>query len=481
MVLCALGKNVFFERQPVMKKIIKNLMLTILSGLLVYLSFPPLGWWPCATVAWIPLLIIATNTTERSAFYCGFLQGMIAYGSSLYWFTNIFQSGAFVLHAILSLFTGIFCLLLNMTNKKIRSPILKALFAAVCWTAIEFFRSEIFWLRFTWITPGIALGPTWLSPFVGVYGTSFIVIFSSTLIVFKRTRVIGGALCTLILLLGIIDLPVIAPQQNTVNVAAVQSESSIFHDYYKLSHTNSHLKPQLIVWPEYAIPYDIRDDTKKEEDLEKLIRLAKELNCIFVVGTKTIFGDGKSDWYNTALTLGPTGLIGEYYKNRPVHFFNDGVPGQKFNTQKTSLGIIGTPICFDNDYPSVVRKIVMNGAELIAAPTHDSKWWSVIQHDQHSTIFCIRAAENYRWVVCAASSGTSKIIDPHGNIHESLGNLKVGTVVGRVEMIKKQTFYTERGWIFPWICLFSFITWQLAIWLRVASHWFGNKIHGKTN
>lgn len=116
---------------------------------------------------------------------------MIAYGLSLYWFTNIFQSGAIVLYAILSLFTGIFCLLLNTTNKKIQSHILKALFAAVCWTALEFFRSELFWLRFTWITPGIAIGPNWLSPFIGVYGASFIIIFSATLTVFKHTRIIG--------------------------------------------------------------------------------------------------------------------------------------------------------------------------------------------------------------------------------------------------------------------------------------------------
>jgi apolipoprotein N-acyltransferase len=271
---------------------------------------------------------------------------------------------------------------------------------------------------------------------------------------------------------------VVVPQQNTINVAAVQSESSVFDNYYRLSQTNLHLKPQLIVWPEYSIPYDIRNDTKKE-DLNRLIGLAKELNCIFVVGTKTIFGDGELDWYNTALTLGPTGLIGEYYKNRPVHFFNDGRPGKKYNTHKTSLGIIGTPICFDNDYPSVVRKLVMNGAELIAAPTYDSKWWSVTQHDQHSAIFCIRAAENFRWVVCAASSGMSKIIDPHGNIHESLETLKVGTIIGQAEMIKNHTFYSQWGWIFPWICLFSFIASQLAIMFRVATQWFGSNIHNE--
>jgi apolipoprotein N-acyltransferase len=420
-------------------------------------------------VAWIPLLFIAVNASERQAFYCGFFQGMIAYGVSLYWLINIFQSAAFVLHAIISLFVGIFCLILNRTNKKIQNTFLKVLFVAVSWTAIEFFRSELFWLKFTWVTPGIALGPTWLSPFVGVYGTSFIILFSSAMIVFKSTRIMGIVFSALVVMLGIIDLPVITPQHNTINVAAVQSESGSIDTFIKLSRTESTLKPQIIIWPENALPYDIRDSTHTK-DYDKLIGLAKELDTILVVGTKTDFGPGKYDWYNTALTVGPGGVIGEYYKNRPVHFFNDGTPGNRFNALKTPLGIIGTPICFDNDYTTVVRKIVRDGAELIVAPTYDSIFWSTTQHDQHSIFFRLRAAENHRWVVCAASSGMSKIIDPHGNIHESLANLKVGAIVGQVEMIQKRTFYTQWGWLFPWICLVSFLLSQTAVlWQKYAS------------
>ena len=445
-----------------MKKIIFNLFLTTLSGVLVFFSFPPLGLWSCAVVAWIPLLFVVKSTAGLYAFFYGFLQGMIAYGLSLFWLTNIFQISAIGLFAILSIFIGVFCLLYNIAGSEIQRPVIMALFTAVCWTSIEFFRSEIFWLRFSWITPGIALGPTWLSPFIGVFGASFIVIFSSTLVVFKPTRIIGIACCILTLGIGLIDLPIINPQKKPVNVVAVQSESGLFDDYYNLSQQTSNLKPHLIVWPEYAVPYDIRSDAKDE--FVRLMGLAKKLNCTFVVGTKTIIGNNV--WYNTALTFEPTGIIGEYYKNRPVHFFNDGKPGKKFNPIETSFGVIGTPICFDNDYPSVVRKIVMNGAELIVAPNYDAMWWSATQHNQHSDLFCLRAAENYRWVVCAASSGMSKIIDPYGNIHEYLEISKIGTIFGQVELIKEKTFYTQFGWIFPWICLFIFIAWQAAMFFR---------------
>jgi hypothetical protein len=59
---------------------------------------------------------------------------MIAYGVSLYWLINIFQSAAFVLHAIIALFVGFFCLILNSTNKRIQNTFLKVLFVAVSWT-----------------------------------------------------------------------------------------------------------------------------------------------------------------------------------------------------------------------------------------------------------------------------------------------------------------------------------------------------------
>ena len=49
------------------------------------------------------------------------------------------------------------------------------------------------------------------------------------------------------------------------------------------------------------------------------------------------------EWYNTALIVGGNGVLGEYYKNRPVHFFKDGMPGKSFDPIDTPLGKIGTP------------------------------------------------------------------------------------------------------------------------------------------
>ena len=50
----------------------------------------------------------------------------------------------------------------------------------------------------------------------------------------------------------------------------------------------------------------------------------------------------------------------------------------------------------------------------LVAPNHDSIRWGTIQHVHHELLFRLRAVENDRWIIRAASSGRSEVIDPHG-------------------------------------------------------------------
>jgi apolipoprotein N-acyltransferase len=158
-------------------------------------------------------------------------------------------------------------------------------------------------------------------------------------------------------------------------------------------------------------------------------------------------------WYNTALTIDRDGVLGDYYKARPVHFFDDGIPGKKFEPAKTPFGMVGTPICFDCDYTAVIRALTLNGAEFIAAPVFDSSLWGAVQHLQHAVFFRIRAAENARWIVTAAASGFTAIIDPHGNVHKSLPLMKDGILTGVMARKSEITPFTRFGWMFPWLTL----------------------------
>lgn len=432
-------------------KLLTYIALVLLSAALLPLCFPPFGCWPLVLLVF-PLLLFATaNTTPRHAFYLGMLQGSVGYGATLYWLFHVFATAAIALFAIMALFTALFCLLFNVLATQTKSAFLKVLLAATLWTAIEFYRSELFFLRFPWITPGSALGPTFLSPILGVYSASFFVVAAAAACLYRRTVPLALSFSLALLCLGLFRPGRVEPSvKESILVTVVQSEDCFLQSYVALTRTAHKESHGLIVWPECSLPYDVR---RSAGDFTTLTNLCAEMDAVLVVGTKTVIGPGDRDWHNTALTLDKHGVLGEYYKARPVHFFNDGIPGHIFTPIHTDLGAIATPICFDCDYSAVARRMVRLGAEYFAVPSFDAEAWSVNQHLQHALLFRLRAAENARWLACAASSGVSQIIDPHGNVHRSLPPLETGVLTYRIGRRGDLTFFVRVGWLFPWLTL----------------------------
>lgn len=423
-----------------------------LSGLLFPLAYPAVGCWPLVFVSFVLLLWAVRGIAWRHALYLGMAQGMIAYGISLWWLWNIFGAGAICLWALMAAFTAVFAALLNATEGCFKSPLLKASAAGLWWTAVEFYRSELFALRFPWLTAGSALGPTWISPIVGVYGASFLVLFVCAGLLHRKNIAVAGAL-GLALLASAVVRPgpaKIAEDRDVLVAAVVQSEDGELRILSDLTRRAASAKPDFVVWPEYALPYDLRRD---KGDFAEVCSISRELSATLILGTKTVVGKGARDWRNTALVVEDGRAIGEYYKARPVHFFDDGIPGTVFQPIRSAKGLLGTPICFDGDYSDITRKLVRNGAELLTVPSFDAVPWSRTQHLQHAELFRLRAAENARWIACAASSGVSQIIDPCGQVVASIAPFQPGVCTHRVEMRQNLTFFTRVGWLFPWAAM----------------------------
>jgi apolipoprotein N-acyltransferase len=214
-----------------------------------------------------------------------------------------------------------------------------------------------------------------------------------------------------------------------------------------------------VVWPEYAVPYDIRADKAYWEAVQELCR---DRGITLTFGTQRHPEDG-SGWRNIALTLDPSGVRGEHTKVHPVHFFNDGIAGSSAVPVETVHGKIGTPICFDCDYEGVVRRMTSVGAELFIVPVMDAESWTARQHDQHAELFRIRACENGRWMFVCATSGVSQIIDAKGQVHGRLGAMFDGTLVGSLKKEKRLTFYTRFGWLTPWAVLVAAAGWWVVL------------------
>ncbi|MFW5870065.1 MAG: apolipoprotein N-acyltransferase [Candidatus Sumerlaeota bacterium] len=425
-------------------------LLLLSSALLFPLAFPPLGWKYLILPAVGFLLVVVAQARPGAAFVCGFLQGSVGYGFALGWMFRLFSVFALPLFLFMGFFTGLFCLCFNVLTRRSDSVLWKMAVAAVFWTAIEFYRSELFFLRFPWITAGSALGPTHLSPIVGVYGASFLILLAVGGAVSRRGLSLTAVLCAVVLALGIFRPgPVELKVDEGFQIALVQDESSRLEEYMRLSEEIGG-EAKLIVWPEYALAYDVRE---QPGDMARLRRLCQEKRALLLVGTQTRTGRRATAWRNTALLTGPAGVLGEYYKNRPVHFFSDGIAGDNPQPIDSPLGRIGTPICFDCDYTEIVRLLAERGAQFFAVPSYDKESWGLTQHKQHSLLFRHRAAETGRWFAIAASSGFTQIIDPNGHVHGVLPPVESGTLTGRIALREEKTFFVRYGWLFPWINL----------------------------
>lgn len=434
----------------------------ILAGLLYAQAFPPLGWRWTVVPALLWLLLALRQQTPRTAARLGFVFGMAAYGTTLSWLWLVFGAFSLALFAILALFTATFGWLFVLVSAHATHPRTRGWLIAVSWLTCEYIRSEYFWLEFPWATPGLALGPNPLTPWIGVYGASFAVVTGTAFLMDKATRASGIGLLV-ILGLGAWNWHAQSPPEpkSPVKIMLVQDESSQF-DSFLTASTLAGKDTQLVVWPELSSSIDLRQNPVAWDRLRKMAILK---NSVFVLGMFAKTADGKGS-HNTALTMDQNGTLGTHAKRHLVHFFNEGVPGTSSQPVDTPLGRIGTSICFDNDFEDVPRHMTQAGAEFFAVPSMDPAPWGQKQHEQHAWLVRMRAAENARWFAVASSSGVTQIVSPKGQVTARLPTLKEGTLQGVVGREQRLTFYTRLGWMFPGIVMAMAAGW--LFWSRAS-------------
>lgn len=435
-----------------------HFFVLIFGGVIYALAFPPHGWSPLVFIGLGILLWGFRGLSAAQAFRRGLIWGLAAFGFGLSWFGNIFSVLSPVLWFILALFPACFAALSAFAASRGLKRWSLAAFIALAWCATEFIRCEIMPLRFPWMSAGLALEPWPFVSWIGVYGLGLVVIFAVAAIMSVGWRAVW---LIAVLLLAWLYEPFRdlrkAKLGGTLPVAIVQAESTPLSRYLELSEKTSSIS-KLIVWPEYAVPKDVRASS----DLATIQALAAKRNAIIVFGTQTSLGGSK--WQNTALTVDGTRVLGEHGKHHTVHLFDDGESGTKMKAIDTPLGRISTPVCFDCDFQDVVRHMTFDGAEFFAVPSMDAAHWGEKQHIQHAQLFRLRAAENRRPFVVAASSGVSQIISQYGSRSLRLPPMVEDVLNGRLIPEKELTFFTRWGWLTPWLAMAMAAAWLAALW-----------------
>ena len=203
------------------------------------------------------------------------------------------------------------------------------------------------------------------------------------------------------------------PGTPAMRSAAQKRFAPIVDDLFARSQQEAANGAKIIVWGETAAP------VLAEEVATVLGRagtLAQARQIYLQVGL-IVFRN--SDHFpfmeNRAVLLDPTGaVVWDYHKARPTPGENTMVVAGPplVPTVDTPYGRLATVICYDADFPELVRQVGRAGVDILLLPYKD--WHSVkIQHAQMATL---RAIENGVSLVRPSLSGLSTAVDPQGRI-----------------------------------------------------------------
>ena len=153
--------------------------------------------------------------------------------------------------------------------------------------------------------------------------------------------------------------------------------------------------------------------------------------------------------------------FGEYTPYKKIFFFiekmthaiGDITPGTQYSLHRFKNVRFGSPICFEIIFPDLVRRFVKKGANFLVTITNDGWYGKSAAPYQHFSIAVLRAVENRRYLLRAATTGISGVIDPYGRILSRSELMSRTYLTGNITPRYKLTFYSKHGDILPFCSL----------------------------
>ncbi|HWY76515.1 MAG TPA: nitrilase-related carbon-nitrogen hydrolase [Verrucomicrobiae bacterium] len=390
-------------------------LLALAAAISFHLAY---AWAVCSFMISVYLYCLFELTrlnSGRQAFYGGLVIGLLVFAPQLSFFWTIFGPAAIALWLILAFWIAMFLSVARLVRLRL-GPIALALLSPFLWTGLEYFRSELYYLRFSWLNVGFAFGsgPNLLpNRSLGVYGIGFAIMACVGLasLLRRRTRIWSGI--ALLISLEILEFSPSGTRweglkpRGEITVAGIQlefpTETEVIASLNQLAHDNP---VRLIVLSEYTFDGPVPDGIRA---------WCRKHNRYLVVGGKAPAPG--NDFYDTAFVIGPDGTtVFEQGKKVPIQFFKDGLPAREQHLWESPWGKIGICICYDLSYSRVTDELVRLGAQALIVPTMDVADWGKRQHELHARVAPVRAAEYGIPIFRVASSGISQCVDARGNV-----------------------------------------------------------------
>ena len=189
----------------------------------------------------------------------------------------------------------------------------------------------------------------------------------------------------------------------------------------------------LIIFPEMSLTgYVLLDqvyelaETIPGPSTQKIEALAKKTGMHIVFGMPELSEKTQATVFNTAVLVGPQGLIGKYRKMYlPTHsvfeekrYFRPGYEPAAF---QTDLGNIGLSICYDVFFPEVFRLARLKGAQLIICISASP----AVRRGYFEILTSARALENTAFLAYVNLAGVedglqfwggSRLVGPTGDV-----------------------------------------------------------------
>jgi apolipoprotein N-acyltransferase len=474
------------------------LVIALLAGCLVPLSFAPFNIWPLGILALVILALLINNQNLKKVLLRCWWFGVGMYGLGVSWvYVSISGFGGApaplaVLLVIIFVFSmaAFFSLPFYIFGRWFGQHALNVLVAfPACWLISEWLRT---WLLtgFPWLFIGYADLTNWLSgwaPIIGVMGLSLFSALTAGLIAHIISRpqksasvILGSLIVSAIWVAGFTlqktEWTSVSNSPTTIaivqpNIDQKDKWQTDFRDI-TLDVLREKTEPlwgkKIIIWPEAAITRVYSDALPF---LNEINRKASDSDSGLITGI--IFDDVEKDiYYNSVVTFGKA--IGIHHKRKLVpfgeyvpiealrnliEFFNLPTsiislgPEQQYGLKVDGL-MISPSVCYEVAYPDLIGKNAVNSQLLISVSNLGWFGDSLGRH-QFMQMAQMRALETRRYYAYSTNNGPSAIFDRYGQITTQTKAFEQTTLSSEIYAVEGTTPFMRFGSL-PLVVLCAF-------------------------
>ena len=406
------------------------------------------GRWALAPVAWIAPVIglyVIHRTSTRAGWFL--LWAAILLPSSIAWYGTIpFPTP---IYAVFMLFQALVAtvpyLLDRLLTPRLGRHILTTLVFPTATTAVEFllvgdgplgsFGAQAYTqATFAPLAQFASVG--------GLWGITFVVTWFASVVHWAVRRLEAGepygrpvtacgAVILAILAFGAIRLLAAPAAQQRVEVASFtathvdmiammrlyNTDQVAFRERTRAQHT-AYLRrtaeaagsgAQIVLWPELA-------GLGVEEDVATLVaegQAVADAHDLYLAMPLFVLDPSGAAPVNKIVVADPAGAIVLDHVKYGGNMIEQRQPGiRQLQTVETPYGILSAVICWDTDYPAVVRQASQQNVDILLSPAY--VWPAVARI--HAEMAPFRSIENGLTLVRQSDNGYSLISDPYGRI-----------------------------------------------------------------